>query len=198
MSDEQRALWDAEAETFDDAADHGLSDPAVRRAWTELLLPLLPGRGLRVADLGCGTGTLSRLLAEEGAHVVTGVDLSPEMIRRAGEKNAGTMPRPQFVVADAAEPPLPASAFDVVLSRHVLWAMPDPAAALQRWIDLLVPGGVLILVEGRWHTGAGLSAADCVELVRERRVEAELRLLDDASLWGGPISDERYLVVSRR
>lgn len=198
MSDDARALWDAEAEFFDDGPDHGLRDPAVRRAWAALLLPLLPGRGLRVADLGCGTGTLSQLLAEEGDHVVSGIDLSPEMIRRAAEKTALTVPTPSFTVADAADPPLPTGSFDAVLCRHVLWAMPDPAAALRRWIGLLAPGGMLILVEGRWHTGAGLSAEDCVQLVSDQREEAELRTLDDEAYWGGPISDERYIVVSRR
>jgi len=38
MTDEARTLWDAEAEAFDDAADHGLRDPDVYRAWKDLLL----------------------------------------------------------------------------------------------------------------------------------------------------------------
>jgi 2-polyprenyl-3-methyl-5-hydroxy-6-metoxy-1,4-benzoquinol methylase len=73
MTDDPRTLWDAEAEAFDEAADHGLRDPEVRRAWAELLLPLLDRPGLHVADLGCGTGTLSLLLAAGGGHLVTGV-----------------------------------------------------------------------------------------------------------------------------
>lgn len=197
MTDDARSLWDAEAESFDDAADHGLQDPVVRRAWADLLLPLIDGRGLRVADLGCGTGTLSLLLAGEGGHVVSGVDISPEMIRRAREKSERTIPRPQFFVADAAQPPFAAGSFDVVLSRHVLWAMPDPAAALKNWIELLTPSGALILIEGRWHTGVGLTADACVRLVRDHRRDVQLRLLDDPSYWGGPTSDERYLIVSR-
>jgi len=196
MTEDPRSLWDAEAETFDESADHGLRDPDIRRAWADLLLPVIDGRGLRVADLGCGTGTLSLLLAQEGGHLVTGVDFSPEMIRRAREKGAQTHPRPDFVVADAADPPLPAGSFDVVLSRHVLWAMPDPAAALENWIKLLTPTGVLILVEGRWHTGAGLTAEESVRIVSDRRQSVQLRALDDPSYWGGAISDERYLIVS--
>jgi ubiquinone/menaquinone biosynthesis C-methylase UbiE len=196
MTDNARALWDAEAEAFDDAADHGLRDPDVRRAWADLLLPLIKGRGLQVADLGCGTGTLSLLLASEGGHFVSGVDFSSEMIRRAREKGDRTIPKPKFTVADAAEPPLPAGSFDVVLSRHVLWAMPNPAVALQNWIELLAPTGILILVEGRWHTGVGLTADECLKLVTHRRNDAQLRMLDDPSYWGGPTSDERYLIVS--
>ena len=197
MTDEARTLWDAEAEAFDDAADHGLRDPDVYRAWKDLLLSLMNGRGLQVADLGCGTGTLSLLLASEGGHFVRGVDFSSEMIRRAREKADRAIPKPVFVVADAAHPPLPAGSFDVVLSRHVLWAMPDPAAALQKWIELLTATGRLILIEGRWHTGAGLTADECVQLVSDRRNDVQLRMLDDASYWDGPISDERYMIVSR-
>ena len=86
--DETRALWDDEAQTFDDAADHGLHDPAVRAAWRALMLDLLPPAPARVADLGCGTGTLALLLTEEG-YDVTGVDVSPEMVRRARAKAPG-------------------------------------------------------------------------------------------------------------
>lgn len=197
MTEDARSLWDAEAETFDDAADHGLRAPDVRRAWANLLLPLIDGRGLQVADLGCGTGTLSLLLASEGGHFVSGVDFSAEMIRRAREKCDRTVPRPAFTVADAADPPLPAGSFDVVLSRHVLWAMPDPAVALRNWIELLTPSGMLTLIEGRWNTGVGLTADECVGLVSELRNDVDLRMLDDPSYWGGPTSDERYLIVSR-
>jgi ubiquinone/menaquinone biosynthesis C-methylase UbiE len=196
MTDDARVLWDAEAAAFDDAADHGLRDPEVRRAWVDLLIPLINGRGLRVADLGCGTGTLSLLLATEGGHLVTGVDFSPEMIRRAQAKTEHTSPRPEFVVADATEPPLPAGKFDVVLCRHVLWAMNDPAAALNKWIELLTPNGVLILIEGRWHTGGGLTSDECFRLVSDQRKDVALRMLDDPSYWGGPTADERYLIIS--
>lgn len=198
MVDDPRALWNREAETFDEAPDHGLRDPVVCRAWADLLLPMIGPPGRRVADLGCGTGTLSTLLAVEGQHRVHGVDFSPEMVRRACEKTAEVDPRPLFTVADAADPPLPAATFDVVLCRHVLWAMPDPAAALVRWSELLVPDGVLILVEGLWSNGVRLAAAECVQLVKEVRSDVELRLLDDDAYWGGPTKDERYIIRSTR
>lgn len=191
MSDVE--LWDREAATFDEAADHGLLDPDCRAAWRSLLLEHLPPAPARVADLGCGTGTLALLLAEEG-YVVDGVDFSPEMVRRAIEK-AGDLAT--FVEADVDVPPLAETSYDVVLCRHVLWAMPSPAATLERWIRLLAPGGRLLLVEGNWSNGAGLTAEQTVDLVRDTGREAELRRLPEPVFWGRPITDDRYLVVSR-
>jgi SAM-dependent methyltransferase len=186
------ALWDDEAATFDEAADHGLRDPACRSAWRELLLGVLPPAPARVADLGCGTGTLSLLLAEAG-YAVDGLDFSPEMVRRA-EAKAGDVAR--FVRGDAAEPPLATGTYDVVLSRHVLWAMPSPPEALGRWIDLLAPGGRLVLVEGSWSTGAGLNGEETLALVEATGRSASLRRLPEAVYWGRAITDDRHLVVS--
>jgi len=186
-------MWDEEAASFDEAADHGLADPSVRTAWRELLLGLLPPAPADVADLGCGTGTLSQLLAEEG-YAVTGLDFSPQMLARARLKAPGIT----FVEGDAADPRLPESAYDVVLCRHVLWALPDPVDALRRWAALLRPGGRLVLVEGHWATGAGLSAEQMLDLLRQAGRDGELTRLPDARLWGRELADERYAVLSRR
>jgi SAM-dependent methyltransferase len=199
VTERSAEFWDAAADAFDDEPDHGLSDSATRAAWRDLLLPIA-GERSRIADLGCGTGTLSLVLALAG-HSVTGVDFSPRMVGRARAKAAAAAADDvavEFVVGDAAQPPLARGAYDLVLSRHVLWAMPDPDAALGRWIELLAPDGALALVEGRWSTGAGIDRDDCRRLVLGRRDEAELIPLDDPVLWGGPIEDDRYLLVSRR
>ncbi|GAA3793198.1 class I SAM-dependent methyltransferase [Streptomyces phyllanthi] len=189
--------WDAEAVTFDDEPDHGLRDPEVRRAWAERLEDWLPVRASDVLDLGCGTGSLALLAAERG-HRVTGVDLSPAMVDRARAKLAGRAA--VFLVGDAAAPPVGEERFDVVLVRHVLWALPDPARALRRWCGLLRPGGRLVLVEGVWGTVDPASipverlTGLLAPLVEDVRVE---RLSDDARLWGREVADERYAVVAR-
>jgi SAM-dependent methyltransferase len=123
------------------------------------------------------------------------------MVRRARAKAATHPARTNvadvvFVQGDAAEPPLVPGSYDVVLSRHVLWALPDPAAALARWTGLLRPGGRLVLVEGRWSTQAGLTAEETVDLVEATGRRAELRMLPEPVLWGREIDDERYVVVS--
>lgn len=195
MTDRGPDYWDGQASSFDDEADHGLQDPEVRRAWSSLLAAHLPAAPAEVADLGCGTGSLSVLLAEVG-YEVHGVDLSGEMVAAATAKAERAGVPASFQQADAADPPLPDGSFDVVLSRHVLWALPDPCAALERWIALLRPGGRLLLVEGSWSTGAGISAAECERLVRRHRQSAHVRHLTEPELWGRKIDDERYLLVS--
>jgi ubiquinone/menaquinone biosynthesis C-methylase UbiE len=191
------AYWDSQALTFDDQPDHGLRDPHLREAWKRLLLPQLPPAPAMIADLGCGTGSLTVLLAAAG-HTVTGLDIAPQMIRAARAKAAAAGVSAQFAISDAAAPPLPADRFDAVLARHVLWAMPDTDAVLDRWTRLLKPGGTLVLVEGRWHTGAGLTAAQAEQAVRRHRAEVTVTPLSSPLLWGGPVTDERYLLISPR
>ena len=129
-------------------------DPQVRQAWRRLLVAELPAAPAVVADLGCGTGTLSVLLAAEG-YAVTGLDFAPQMIRAARAKARAAGVSARFELSDAAAPTLPAESFDVVLARHVLWAMPDADDALAAWLRLLLPGGLLLL-----SRGAGRPAPD--------------------------------------
>ena len=194
MPDAGAEDWDAAADTFDEPADHGLHDLRVRDAWRRLLRAVLPPPPARVADLGCGTGTLSVLLADEG-HRVDGVDLSHRMLERAEAKAEGRSGL-RFVHGDASHPPLGAGSYDVVLCRHVLWALPDPAGALRRWVDLLAPDGTMVLVEGRWSTGAGLPADSVVALLESLGRGADVTPLTDEALWGRPVTDERYVVMS--
>ncbi|GAA0716287.1 hypothetical protein [Dactylosporangium roseum] len=78
----------------------------------------------------------------------------------------------------------------------VLWQERD--TTLAQWIRLLRPSGRLVFIEGRWTTGAGLSAAEASALLRRHGRRAELRLLNDHALWGQTITDERYLLLSRQ
>ena len=123
------------------------------------------------------------------------------MVRLASAKvDAAPAPVRDLVTVrhgDAADPGLATASVDVVLCRHVLWALPDPALAVRRWVAALRPGGRLVLVEGDWSTGAGLAARRCAEIVGESCSQVEVRHLPDPRLWGREITDERYLVVAR-
>ncbi|MHB8449094.1 MAG: class I SAM-dependent methyltransferase [Mycobacteriales bacterium] len=180
------------ADSFDDEPDHGLHEPQVRDAWCELLAKHLPAAPCEVLDLGCGTGTLSVLLASLG-YIVTGVDFSAGMLARATAKANREHVEVAFVQGDAAAPPV-TRLFDVLLCRHVLWALPEPEDVLQRWRSLLRPGGRLVLIEGHWSTGVGMTAAELVAQVERVVGPVVLARLPDVGLWGREIGDERYLV----
>lgn len=195
LAREARALWDAEAATFDDEPHHALEDPLLRSVWWDVLEPVLPAPPARVADLGCGTGSLSVLLAERG-HRVVGVDVSPRMVEQARRKAERAGVEVAFAVGDAAAPPI--APVDVIVTRHVVWALADIPAALDTWFSLLEPGGRLVLVEGRWHTGAGIPGDVLAGLVRRPGVDVEVTALDDPALWGRPVADSRYVLVARR
>jgi SAM-dependent methyltransferase len=187
--------WDESAPRFDEEPDHGLLDPLVRAAWRGLLGAALPAAPAVVADLGCGTGSLAVLLAEEG-YVVRGLDSSAAMLALAKAKAEAAGVTVHWVLGDASSPQLGDGSVDVVLCRHVLWALPDPAKAVARWTRLLRPGGRLVLVEGWWRTGVGLTAEQTCAAVLASRTECAVHRLDNVLLWGGPVDDERYLALS--
>lgn len=195
MSAEAKHYWNEQATTFDNEADHGLRDPLVRSAWTELLGDWLPATRARILDIGCGTGSLSLVLAELG-HAVTGIDFAPAMIDQARAKaHAAGQPIP-FQVMDAATPDFAPDQFDLILCRHLLWVLPEPARVLQRWVKLLVPDGRLLLIEGYWHTGGGLHAQQILAMLPPTlSIVVVENLSDRPDLWGATVTDERYLVV---
>ena len=203
-----REFWDTQSSRYDEDPDHGLRDPAARQAWRAHLTQWLP-EPATVLDLGCGTGSLS-LLALEAGHRVRGVDLSPAMVAEATAKCAGL--DATFTVGDAADPPA-VGPVDAVLARHLLWTLPDPHAAMRRWLGLLRPGGRLVLVEGRWWpAGAvepyaqgtetmpwqgGVRAEDLVAALDPLVERLEVVCLSSESvLWGRDVDDERYAVVA--
>lgn len=208
------AYWDAAAQDFDDEPDHGLRAAGTRAAWAGVLNGWLPSAPADVLDVGCGTGSLSELIAEAG-HRVTGVDLSPRMIEQARAKLTAAGLAGRFLVGDAAVPPTGDARFDVLLCRHLVWTLPDPQAALNEWAGRIRPGGLLVLIEGRWReagqsgvpyvAGAetlpwhrGITADDLADAVRplvsDLRVEP---LSGNSALWGGPVTDERYALMAR-
>ncbi len=190
------AEWDRAAGTFDREADHGLRDPTVRVGWRTLLRAHLPAPPARIADVGCGTGSLAVLLAEDG-HRVTGCDFSRPMLAQARSKAAASGVGVGLLMSDVARPPLRTESFDAVLCRHVLWALEDLDGALEHWMRLLRRDGRLVLIEGRWATGSGLPATAITEaLGRLGRATVVHRLSDDQQLWGRAVHDERYLIVS--
>jgi ubiquinone/menaquinone biosynthesis C-methylase UbiE len=188
-------FWDEEASAYDDAPDHGLADPAIRHRWADLLEGLLPQAG-RVLDIGCGTGSLSVLAAQKG-HEVVGLDGSSEMLRRARQKAGSAGLDIDFVQGDAAVPPASLGSFEAILGRHILWALPDRAAALRRWTQLLIDGGRMVMIEGFWSTGAGLNRNQVLSALPSNMAAVQsFPISGDRALWGKVCTDERFVVLA--
>ena len=194
--EEMRRYWDDAAAVFDDGPDHGLHDPQVLHAWTTLLSTWLPAPAAAVLDMGCGTGSLSVVLAGLG-HAVTGIDISPAMVARAQAKAQAGGHFIEFHVMDAAAPQLASRSFDVVVCRHLLWALAAPAQVLRRWAALLKPGGRLLLIEGYWSTGAGMHATELVAALPTAVTAVSVQdLSTQPAHWGKTVTDERYAVIA--
>jgi ubiquinone/menaquinone biosynthesis C-methylase UbiE len=144
------AHWGRRAASFDEDFGHSIRTEAERAAWDRIFNVVLAGRGaLDALDAGCGTGFLSLELAARG-HRVTGIDFAPAMLAEAERKAAEHGASIRFEEADAEQLPFASGSFDLVISRHVLWTLPHPEAAIDEWIRVLRPGGRLAVIDGQF------------------------------------------------
>ncbi|EDY48320.1 trans-aconitate 2-methyltransferase [Streptomyces clavuligerus] len=101
---------------------------------------------LRIADIGCGAGNVTALLAERWPDaLITGFDNSPEMVEHARTAHGGPTAgggRLDFTEGDAHDW-LPEGGYDLIVSNAVLHWVPGHRALLGRWAEALNPGGVL-------------------------------------------------------
>jgi SAM-dependent methyltransferase len=141
MSDHDQALasaFDGQAARFERAPVQ--SDP---KALERLIRAAdLPPDSL-VLDAGCGPGLVCAALLDAG-HRVVGVDLSAEMIARARSRCAAHGVRARFERKSLHDPEL-TGPFDAAISRYVLHHVTDPEAFLRRQVELIRPGGVLVV-----------------------------------------------------
>ncbi len=148
LRDEIQAFWSDRAATFDEVPGHEIFSEAERRAWHRLLTRHLgPASGRSVLDLASGTGVVSHLLDELG-FAVTGLDWSEAMLARAKAKAAARGRRIDFRLGDAERIPEADASFDVLVCRHLVWTLVDPAACFSEWLRVVRPGGSLVVVDG--------------------------------------------------
>jgi len=139
--------WDAAAAGYDAQYGHAPSSAAELAAWCALLARLFPPqRPLRILDAGTGTGVVALLLASAG-HRVTGIDLSTAMIAQARKKAANASVQLACVVGETGELPFADGSFDAVISRYLLWTLPEPATALAEWRRVVHAGGRIVAID---------------------------------------------------
>jgi ubiquinone/menaquinone biosynthesis C-methylase UbiE len=119
--------------------------------YDRMLVSLIPPACRRLLDLGCGTGRLTRAMAQHVEHV-TAVDVSPEMLRVARE-HCAALGNIAFVEADLLNLPAALGPFDCVICVNVLHHFPA-ADAVEAMKAVLAPGGVLIVHDVRQSAGA--------------------------------------------
>src|SRR5262245_23484393 len=143
MSDMSK--WDESYRTGTTPWDTGRPSPELQRVLSESAIA--PGRAV---ELGCGTGTNSVWLAQQGFDV-HGVDLSPLAIERAQQRAAEVGVRARFLVADILHPPEELTGpFDFFFDRGCYHAVrrEDVQGFLQTLRNLTQPGSVGLVLTG--------------------------------------------------
>lgn len=139
-----RGYWSERADEF---CKNRLADllGLQHKIWTNLLREYIPdGHGLQALDIGTGGGFFAVVLANMG-YDVTAVDFSGEMLEHAAH-NASEMGCEdiRFLQMDAQQLLFDDSAFDLVISRNVMWSLPRADEAYSEWHRVLKPGGKLL------------------------------------------------------
>ncbi len=106
-------------------------------------------KGSKVLEVGCGIGLTSVYLAKKGC-MVTGVDISKAMIRKAKEKAEQKKVKVEFMVADAQKLPFRKNVFDAVICESVMAFVPDNKKAMKEFARVAKPGGYVGITEVAW------------------------------------------------
>jgi arsenite methyltransferase len=123
---------------------------AIRRAYLDALGELA---GLRVLDVGCGTGVVARDLAGRVGPTgqVTGVDPTRVLIDVAESLRARhEAPNVLFAVEDGAALPFAGGAFDLTAAITVLCHLPERDRVLREMVRVTRPGGRVLIVDGEY------------------------------------------------
>lgn len=146
-------------------------------------------KGTRVLDIACGTGVLVPDYLNREVAGVTGVDISPEMIKIAAAKFP--QDNVSFICADAETEDV-GSGYDAIVIYNAFPHFPNPDALLANLSGLLVPGGRLTVAHGMsrekidaHHSGAahavsnGLMPAEELAAIFSKYLNVTLTISDD-------------------
>jgi 2-polyprenyl-3-methyl-5-hydroxy-6-metoxy-1,4-benzoquinol methylase len=138
-----RAAWDARAERWDARAEVNALAPDRNRELDRIWDALRLSRDARLLDAGCGSGQLAIAFAERGA-LVTGIDLSAEMISRARDHASERGVEIEWRTGDVTHLADPLAVFDAIHARVLFQFVPDVPGTLRELRRVLKPGGRLL------------------------------------------------------
>ena len=154
--------WEKRSDSFLMQKRQELHSAMAERWMKEIRAQLPKGKKLRILDVGCGAGFFSVLLAKEG-HQVTGIDLTPDMIKNARLLASEEKTDCEFLVMDAENPEFPEGTFDVIISRNLTWTLPHVSHAYGEWLRVLKKGGVLLNFDANYGITDFSNVADLPE-----------------------------------
>ena len=125
--------------------------PILQEGRRRALTLMAPNPGTKVLEVGVGTGIGLSLYPQE-CHV-TGIDFSPQMLERAGDRVAREGLATQLFQMDAADLRFPDASFDVVYAPYVISVVPDPVTVLREMRRVCRPGGRLVILNHFRSTG---------------------------------------------
>lgn len=100
-----------------------------------------------VLDIGCGTGEFERLLLTENSQqMITGVDISEEMLLVAKQK-CRTYPNVSFQNASVSDLPFADNTFDVIVSASAFHYFDNPDIALKEMRRVVKPEGKVVMLD---------------------------------------------------
>ena len=147
-----------------------------------------------VLDIACGPGAFALALAPR-VQLVRGVDLTPEMLRRARAYQAEKqILNAAFVQGDAEQLPFPAGSFDLVSCQCSFHHMPKPQLVLREMVRVAKPEGRLLVIDPLApESDSKYEIYNRIELLRDPSHTLTLRLTDFLRLF-----DEEGLEIMRQ
>ncbi|MBE6520798.1 MAG: metalloregulator ArsR/SmtB family transcription factor [Thermoplasmata archaeon] len=144
---EQNKFWDDYADKWGEMTRYDLfSDFNLEQTLRSLPLP---GRRLKILDLGTGAGKVA-IQASLLGHTAVGMDSSEEMIKQARLSAKKFSAHIMLVKGDACYTNFPKGMFDVVVAKDLLFCIDNIKEAVLHWKDLLAPGGFLVIIDGNY------------------------------------------------
>lgn len=152
MENAVKKYWDISSEDYNKCVYSEFQDEKQLTFWKTMLNSILGKKsGMKIIDIGTGPGFIATVLKEIG-HEATGLDGSDEMLKFAKENARKRGLDINFIKGDACDLQIfEDECFDAVISRNVVWTLPNLAQAFKEWQRIVKPGGRVIAICGKYN-----------------------------------------------